>query len=600
MDDQLVGSTTASLLQAIRTAQSWYIGFFEGGSPSLHDAATFQKKFISTGLDTIFCLPQDPEDLPLGDVQEKLLELNGMPVKSLSKNQLPFYSHYATAVAGFSMIYTQRKAKLDAEKNWKRRSGLESKQVSVLLDLFKPLRALLLLLRAIHASEDDLCHIRLDELIERCPEYESGGGRADIIFYADIMDASPSVIFELKKQERAIPASQDRLQTHWIHMAYDYALGNPCFSKREEHISKYEFSPDNVVVARPPSKGSQSGSSKHIPTPGTPIPSRPINSESLYKLIPLSYALDSTSGWCILTNLLYTHILCRHRRSSIGHHFQLYLLAHSRPPNETDTVNLFHFLLYICDQQMMSQSVFPRLPDVSIAIPSTSSSGTSSSAQGRQRQAMPLWVPLKLNSFSMMNDAVKTRIMQPLFMYILRKVRPLFIMDRVGGRIALKYQFSRLAFLNQLPCVHLTFKLRSRQAVILEDMCGHFLVKVHADETKFMAEVKALTVLTGLAGVPYLLGSGSTVAGNKFVVMSKVGCALDEDVTDEEAQRIWDTILKHIHKRGLHHHDIVYHNITRDEAGSFGIIDFGESSPACPETELCADREWLAEHNVAL
>lgn len=60
-------------------------------------------------------------------------------------------------------------------------------------------------------------------------------------------------------------------------------------------------------------------------------------------------------------------------------------------------------------------------------------------------------------------------------------------------------------------------------------------MKVHADDESYAAEHKSLDRLSAIAGIPKLLGTGSTAAGNRFLVMSKVGDALTEDVTDEEA-----------------------------------------------------------------
>lgn len=68
----------------------------------------------------------------------------------------------------------------------------------------------------------------------------------------------------------------------------------------------------------------------------------------------------------------------------------------------------------------------------------------------------------------------------------------------------------------------------------MEHEDGLLVVTVHGDEAQFAAEVRALAMLSGVAGVPKLLGTGTTVAGDRFLVMSKVGNALDEEVADKE------------------------------------------------------------------
>ncbi|KAJ3521865.1 hypothetical protein NMY22_g12138 [Coprinellus aureogranulatus] len=594
-DSECIGSTTSIFMEALSVAQSWYLARHRGGSPSTHSAAVHQAKFITrqNGVEDIYIHNLGPDDLPLSDVEEHLGKLNSRRISSLGAERLPFYDRYKREVEEFRDKYTNLKEELAALEDPDPVPALETNLSSFLESLIKPLRALLLLLLAVNSSDDTLDQISLKVLLT-IPERGGGGDSPDLTYQARSTDKGPAFSVELKIPERLLAG------TFWLYLMHDYLTQNPHFSMRDEHNKKYTFSPTEEVTVSLPSKGCKSDGAKHVPSKGVPIPSRGINKDSLYKLAiqAMSYTVDSTLRACLLTNVMYTHVLFRHAKSGVAHHFQVYHLSHSRPPNGVDLVKFFNFYLYICDQFMMPRSTFTPPPDVPTVIPRPPLPNMPQSPEGRQGLAMPAWVSLNFNPFSSVMDSLKTLIMQPLFTHMLHKVQPRFIMDSVQGRIVLKYATLRSMLSHLLPSITLTFKDHSREAAILEDEDGLFVVKVHGDEGRFATEVKALAVLSDIDGVPKLLGTGSTVAGNKFVVMSKVGNALTEEVTDDEAQQVWDTVLKHVHQRGIHHHDLLYHNITRTSNGSLCIIDFGESAAACPEMQPCADRDWLLEHNV--
>ncbi|KAJ3519037.1 hypothetical protein NMY22_g13382 [Coprinellus aureogranulatus] len=63
-------------------------------------------------------------------------------------------------------------------------------------------------------------------------------------------------------------------------------------------------------------------------------------------------------------------------------------------------------------------------------------------------------------------------------------------------------------------------------------------------------------------------------------------------------QVFFDTVLRPIHDRGYHHHDLHPGNITRDSSGAFHLIDFGDATDNCPDPTECSDAAWITEHGV--
>ncbi|KAJ3510953.1 hypothetical protein NMY22_g15805 [Coprinellus aureogranulatus] len=587
--DELIGTTTATLVEAIHVARDWYCRMYKGGPPSINPALIHRAKFVTTEtIENMFCFPQSPDDLPQAEIQEKLEALNAKRVTALGADRMRFYERYKGDVGQFAGKYTTYKQELDAEPDYKPTPALESGVTQLLQDIIKPLRALLLLLLAVSLPDNLALELDFGDLTHE-PTSEVGPDRPDLIYKPKIT-VPPTATFEAKIPELAGSS------THWIHLGYDYVIREEHFSTRTIHTSKYQFTAKKgfTVLASQSSSGL-----KHVPSPGIPTPSRQISQDSLYMLViqVMSYCTDCSMGMCVLTNLLYDHLLFRYKKTGIGHHFQMYLLSHTRPPTVDDDLEFFHFYLYLCDQFMMSRQVFKKLPDVRTDIPK-GASVSSSTAEGRQGWILPSWVALIVAAFSTVAAIVKSISAPNLFTYMLATIQPRFIMDFVEGRNVLKYVLPWTMLPTNYACIPLVSRKHSRQAAILEHEDGCFVVKVHGDAEMFESEVWALSKLSGVSGVPKLLGTGSTVAGNKFIVMSNVGDALTEDVTDEEAQQIWDTVLKQVHQHGVHHHDLLYHNFTRDVDGSLCIIDFGDSAEACREGQSCPDRDWLTDHNV--
>ncbi|KAF6752644.1 hypothetical protein DFP72DRAFT_904316 [Ephemerocybe angulata] len=134
----------------------------------------------------------------------------------------------------------------------------------------------------------------------------------------------------------------------------------------------------------------------------------------------------------------------------------------------------------------------------------------------------------------------------------------------------------------------------SRQATILRGPGESFVVKVFIDADSFDREVECLRRLDGLRGVPSLFACGSVPGLGPFTITSYVGEPVS-DLSPLEARSVNESIVKPMHVRGVHHHDLVQGNITRDKDGEFHIVDFGEGTVVQEEGVCggeCRDQDW--------
>ncbi|KAF5331843.1 hypothetical protein D9611_008963 [Ephemerocybe angulata] len=121
-----------------------------------------------------------------------------------------------------------------------------------------------------------------------------------------------------------------------------------------------------------------------------------------------------------------------------------------------------------------------------------------------------------------------------------------------------------------------------------------FVVKVFIDTDSFDREVECLRRLDGLRGVPSLFACGSVPGLSPFTITSYVGEPVS-DLSLLEARSVNESIVKPMHVRGVHHHDLVQGNITRDKDGEFHIVDFGEGTVVQEEGVCggeCRDQDW--------
>ncbi|KAF6752718.1 hypothetical protein DFP72DRAFT_1070282 [Ephemerocybe angulata] len=136
----------------------------------------------------------------------------------------------------------------------------------------------------------------------------------------------------------------------------------------------------------------------------------------------------------------------------------------------------------------------------------------------------------------------------------------------------------------------------SRQATILRGPGESFVVKVFVDTDSFNREVECLNRLEGLPGVPSLFACASVPGVGRFTITSYVGEPV-LDLTLDEARTVHESIVEPMHTRGVHHHDLLQGNITRDKDGEFHIIDFGDGM-VVQEAGICGggscdDRDWV-------
>lgn len=157
--------------------------------------------------------------------------------------------------------------------------GAEANLANFLQDFFKPIRALLFLLLAVNAADEDLHLLNPAQFFDGLSEVAGGHDQADIMWHMESWDEDVAFPIELKLPEK------DTSVTHYLHLAYDYAVSVLLFSGRAEHVSKYIFSPNNPVMVLEGLSTSRSNGAKHSPTAGVPQPSRAIQNETLYKLV---------------------------------------------------------------------------------------------------------------------------------------------------------------------------------------------------------------------------------------------------------------------------------------------------------------------------
>ncbi|KAJ3550571.1 hypothetical protein NMY22_g390 [Coprinellus aureogranulatus] len=365
---------------------------------------------------------------------------------------------------------------------------------------------------------------------------------------------------------------------HHIQQVYKHLTSATSFSDRPEHLRVTEcFNPNHPVSAliddvnallKDPEVGPQQ--------------------KAHATAIQLSaFMLQSSSRTVLVTNGTYDALLCRGTVGQEDCDLYLSLFSNDRPQAGSDAVDtrpLVNCLAYLVDRLMMPfkthlffhPAVGGRVPGLDVLPPmeAAKSAVSQGSRRGLQESAVELAV------------LVITHLFQPTFS-----------LDLVDGRPALGISISRVLRL-ALKIDLCVVSNCSRQGVILRSASGAIYVKVYGDEEAFQSETDSLRALSKTAPIPRLLGCGTTGGGDKFAVHTGVGQPVAEDLTEGEAQVFFDTVLKPIHDRGYHHHDLHPGNITRDSRGAFHLIDFGDATDNCPDPTECSDAAWITEHGV--